>query len=307
MPTAGGKGTWRKWLRRLLAAGGIAVVLWLAICYVAADRLTRRAVPPRPEPAPELGWGHVAPFRLTTSDGEELGAWFIDGRPDRPIVVLLHGNGRSRSDCLAEAELAAGVGCSTLLVTLRAHGDSTGEVNDFGYSGRHDVAAAVDWLRGRYPGRPVVVWGQSLGSAAALFAAAELGDRVAGYVLECPYQDLRTAVRNRTRLYLPPVLEYVAYAGFSAVAPAVLPHAADISPLGAATGVPVSAQVLVLAGGADRRATPAEAAAIAGAVGRRAELVVIGGGDHLALAPADPERYRSVIAAFLRACSRPEE
>ena len=33
-----------------------------------------------------------------------------------------------------------------------------------------------------------------MGAAAAVFASGELARRVHGYVLECPYQDLKTAV-----------------------------------------------------------------------------------------------------------------
>lgn len=298
------KRTWWKRAKWLFAAGVLVVAVWLLASYAAAYKLTRRSGPSQAEPAPALAWGHAIPFRLSTADGQELGAWFIDGRPDRPIVLLLHGNGGRRSACLAEAELAASTGSAVLLISFRAHGDSTGEVNDFGYSGRRDVIAAVEWLRERHPGRPVVVWGQSLGAAAALFAAAELGDRVSGYILECPYQDIRTATRNRTRLHLPPVVEYVAYTGFSVVAPAVLPNADEDSPLRAAARLPSSARVLVLTGSDDRRARPSEAAAIVNAVGERAELVVIEGGDHLRLAGSSPEKYRNAITGFLARCSQ---
>lgn len=292
---------WRARLKRLLALGVLAVALWLAVSYAAVHQLTRRHAPPRPEPAPAVAWGPITPYRIGTDDGQELGAWFVEGRPNRPTVLLLHGNGGCRSACLAEAELAAKEGCPVLMVSLRAHGDSTGEVNDFGYSARHDVAAAVGWLAERHPGRPAVVWGRSLG-AAAVFAAAELGDRAGGYVLECPYRDLRTATRNRTRLYLPPGLDYVAYTGLSVVAPLVLPDVDEVSPLRAAARMPPSARVLVLAGGADRRARPEEARAIAEEMGGRAELVVIEGGDHLRLSEADPAGYRSAVLGFLDKC-----
>ncbi|VTU02156.1 Uncharacterized protein OS=Cystobacter fuscus DSM 2262 GN=D187_000964 PE=4 SV=1: Abhydrolase_5 [Gemmataceae bacterium] len=298
---------WRRRCAWLAAFVAIAVIAWLSASYAAVLHLTRRSRPPYPEPVPEVAWGRITSARLTTADGQELGAWFVDGRADRPLVVLLHGNGGSRSAGLAEAKLVARAGHPVLMVSLRAHGDSTGEVNDFGFSARYDVIAAVEWLRERHPGRPVVVWGRSLGSAAALFAASDLGEHVCGYVLECPYRDLRTATRNRTRTYLPPGLEFVAFTGFSAVAPLVLPHADDISPVSAARGVPPSALVLVLAGGADRRATAAEAAAIAEAIGPRTELVVIEGGDHLQLAAAAPERYRAAILAHLEKCGRPAE
>ena len=51
--------------------------------------------------------------------------------------------------------------------------------------------AAVEFLKARKPDRPVVIMGTSLGAAAAVFAAGELGHRVAGYILESPYQDLK--------------------------------------------------------------------------------------------------------------------
>ena len=289
----------RRWVRRAAAALVVAVAGWLAVAAVAADRLTRRARPPYPEPAPDVTWGVLRPLRLATADGHDLGAWFVPGRPDRPPVVLVHGNGGDRTSCLPQAELLAAAGHPVLLVTARAHGDSAGDRNDFGLGARQDVLAAAGWLAAELPGRPVVVWGRSLGAAAALFAAPDLGDRAAGYVLECPYRDLRTAVRNRTRHYLPPVVEWVAYAGLTAAAPLVLPDIDHISPVEAAGRVPAGVPVLILAGGADRRATPDDAGAIACRLGPRAERVVVPGGDHLALDRADPAAYRAAVLGFL--------
>ena len=71
------------------------------------------------------------------------------------------------------------------MISLRAHGDSTGDLNDFGHSARHDVVTAVDWLEHNHPERPVVVWGQSLGAAAAIFTAEAIGRR-AGMVARGP-------------------------------------------------------------------------------------------------------------------------
>jgi pimeloyl-ACP methyl ester carboxylesterase len=296
------KSNWRKWLRRIAGVGVLAVALWLLLSWAAAYWLTRRPFPPRPEPAPALAWGTAEPLRLRADDGVEVGAWFVGGRPDRLPVLLLHGNGGCRTDCLGEAELAASAGHPVLLVSLRAHGDSGGAVNEFGYSARRDVAAAVEWLAGRCPGR-VVVWGRSLGAAAAVFAAERLADGVAGYLLECLYQDLRTAVCNRARLHLPPVLDAVAAAGLITAAPLVLPDAGRISPLEAISTIPPSIRVLILAGGADSRARPEEARALFERSGGRPELLVIEDGDHLRLNEADPARYRAAVLGFLRRCA----
>ena len=43
---------------------------WLGLSALVADRLTARARPPFPEPAPAVDWGPVAEARLTTADGE---------------------------------------------------------------------------------------------------------------------------------------------------------------------------------------------------------------------------------------------
>jgi pimeloyl-ACP methyl ester carboxylesterase len=292
----------RRWRRRLLRATAAGVVLWLAASWLVADQMTRRAYRVRPEPAPAVAWGKLREVRLITADGQELGAWFVAGRADRPPVLLLHGNGGSRADCLDLAEWLAGLGHPVLLVTLRAHGDSTGERNDFGYSARHDVVAAVAWLEQNCPGRPVV-WGRSLGAAAALFAAGELGGRAGGYVLECVYRDLRTAVRNRTRLHLFPPLDRVAYTGLALTAPLVLDDVDRISPLDAAAGIPKDVPVLLLAGAADRHATPAESAAIAERIGPRAEVVVFDGAGHLGF--RDSARYRELGLRFLASCPAP--
>jgi fermentation-respiration switch protein FrsA (DUF1100 family) len=289
----------KRLLIRASAVVATVVALWLISSWIAVYSLTHRFGPPQTEPTPSISWGTLTELRLSTSDGERLGAWHIDGRPDRPLVLILHGNGRNRSACLQDAEMVATTGCPVMLMTFRAHGDSTGTVNDFGYSGRKDVIAAVDWLTERYPGRKVVVWGKSLGAAAALFASPDLGDRVSGYLLECPYQDLRTATRNRTRMYLPPVIEAIAYAGLTITAPAVLNDPDAISPLKATAQVPPSARVLILTGDADRRARPTEAYTLAAALGDRAEVVSFKGGDHLQLAASDPAKYRDVVTGFL--------
>lgn len=298
----------RKWLRRALALAGLAVLAWLAVSFAVAHRLTRRAAPLSPEPVPAVAWGTAEPLNLNTPDGQALGAWFSAGRPDRPAVVLLHGNGGNRTATLPQAELLATAGYPVLAVTLRAHGDSTGDVNDFGLSARNDVLAAVEWVETHHRGMPVVVWGRSLGSAAALFAAGEPGPRVSGYVLEYPFRDLRTAVWNRLRTRLPWGVRHAAYAGLRLTAPLVLPDFDRISPLDAASGGAArgagTRPVLVLAGSADSRAPPDDARAIAERIGPRAELVVIEGGDHLALDAPDPARYRATVLGFLAKCGR---
>lgn len=292
----------RKWVKRFTFYGVIVVGLWLFASYAGVYWLTRRPHAVFAEPVPEVSWGKVQAFRLATDDGEELGAWFVDGRADQPLVLLLHGYRGCRHNCLPQAKIAAEAGCPVLLISLRAHGDSTGETCDAGYSARKDVVAGINWLRQHYAGRPVVVWGQSLGAAATVFAASEPNNQVAGYILECPYQDLRTAVWNRMEYYLPPLLRNIAYAGATFVAPLILPEVDSISPLKEASIIPPSSRVLVLAGDKDRRARPEEARAIRARLQGPARLVIVPGGDHVKLLEADPMVYQEAVLDLIAKC-----
>ena len=187
-----------------------------------------------------------------------------------------------------------------LPVTLRAHGDSSGNSNDFGYSARLDVASAVAYLEARRPGRPIFILGASLGAAAATFAAKDLGTRVAGYILEAPYRDLRSAVRNRTSSALPPGLEWLAYQGLVLVSPLVLPHLDQISPRNAIAGVPDRIPVLLIAGRHDDKARPEDVEALYDQVRTHARLVIFEQAGHLRYQQTDPALYRSSLLGFLR-------
>jgi alpha-beta hydrolase superfamily lysophospholipase len=294
----------RRRLRLVVIGALFLVVLWLVVSGIFVYALTRRPHARFAEPAPAVAWGTFEEHRLHTSDGEVLGTWFLRGPAEGPSVIVLHGNRGCRRNGLLAAEFFARQGCSVLLVSLRAHGDSTGEINDFGYSARRDVIAAVEFVEKERPGRPIIINGTSMGAAAAIFAAADLGERVRAYVLESPYRDLHHAVRNRTALYLPPVLDYAAYAGVALVGPLILPDANRIAPIDHVEGIAPSACVLFLCGSEDRRATPAEARALCARIEGRAQLVLFDGAGHGCLLAADPKRYAEAVSPFLVNVSR---
>ncbi|QEH36215.1 Alpha/beta hydrolase family protein [Aquisphaera giovannonii] len=287
------------------AAALIVLAMWMAASCLIAYRLTRRSRARFDEPAPAASWGPIEGLRLATSDGHDIGGWFADGRdPAAPSVLLIHGNKGSRGNSLKRAGFLAAEGFAVMMISLRAHGDSSGDSNDFGLSARRDVVAAVESLERRRPGRPIVVLGTSLGSAAASFASGELGRRVSGYILEAPFADLKTAVWNRTHTYLPPVLAPIAYAGLRAVGPLFVPELDRISPLDAIRGVPSDVPVLIIAGEADTLATPDEARAFLRAVDGHGELILFPGAHHNNLYSSDPGRYERAVLDFCRRAGR---
>jgi uncharacterized protein len=293
--------------KRILLAVGVltATVLWLAASALVAWRLTRRSGEPFAEPPPVVGKGIAESLRLKTRDGEEVGGWLVRGDADKPCVLLLHGNGQSRAEMLPVMRWLAGAKYTVLAISLRAHGDSTGKVNDVGWSARHDVAAAVRFLRRESPERPVVVVGRSLGAAAAIFAADELKADVAGYFLGQPFKDLKTAVWCRLQYKLPPVLEWVAYGGLRIWSPAFLPVKPDrISPYDHIASIAPNVPVTIITGSADRHARLDDVKAVADQVQSGAKLVVFEGAAHEPLDRYDAKLYRDSLLELVEAVQR---
>ena len=282
--------------KRLLAVALVLVGLWLVASLVVGLRLTARPHPLFPEPAP-AGWEAL---RLRSADGEGIGAWLAGRDRACPVAVLmLHANGASRSSAVTRTGPFLAAHCAVMLISMRAHGDSTGTRNDFGYSARHDVVAAVNRLKERFPRSSIVVQGASLGAAAAIFAAPELGNRVQGYILESPYQDLRTALRHRTQIYLPSGLDRLASLSLELVSPLVLPDLDRISPLDNIDKIPADVPILLMAGAKDPRARLQEAQGLQEKVASHARLVVFPEARHQSLQGNDPTLYQASVDDFL--------
>jgi uncharacterized protein len=290
-------------LRRLklwLLPLGVLVTVWILVSLAVAYRLTRRAQPQFSEPLPTADWGKFEPHRLETSDGQEIGAWLVVGAEDAPTVLLIHGIGASRSACLSRARMLSTQGYWVLMISLRAHGDSTGEFSDMGYSARHDIIGAVELLERRRPGKPIIIHGLSMGGAAAVFASSELAHRVQGYILESPYRNRKVAGWHRAESALPPLIDQIAYLGLLVVSPLVLPDLVKTSPVEAISGIPTDVPVLILAGGDDPVARPDEARAILDRVRSHGRLVLFEHAGHMNFPDACPDQYQRFVLGFLR-------
>lgn len=293
-------------LRRAGLAVAALALAWIGSGALAALALTRRWTAPTPEPTP----ADLAQVRLRTADGLEIGAFLGDVPAPRAALVLVHGNGSDRSHLVEAARDLREGGHLVLPITVRAHGDSEGQRNDFGLGARHDVEAAVAFLEAHLAVRgqehtPIVVVGVSLGAAAALFAAPSLGERVAGYVLVGPYADLQRATSRRTERYLPPVLDQLAYGALLVGGRIALPELDEIAPARAATLMPPALPVLVIVGERDARAPLSDAQEIVSPL-TDAEIVVLPGLDHEAVSACLVTREgRALVTDFVAGLARP--
>lgn len=233
--------------------------------------------------------------RFTTDDGVNLEAWWIAPPAAKGTVVLFHGYAACRSALLPEAQAVVELGCAALVVDFRG-GGSDGSDTTLGFDEARDVVAALRYARDRNLPGPMVLFGQSMGGAAVLRAVAVHGADPDGVVVEAVFARTLTTVRNRFALMGVPAFpgaEVLVFwggvrGGFNAFA-----H----DPAEYARGCRVPA--LVLHGGADRNATPAEGRAIFDNLVGRKELVVFDGVGHTSLCGADRSRWAACVGKFL--------
>lgn len=191
--------------------------------------------------------------------GKGRPAWYVEGQPGRPVVVVVHGYGNNRTATLEVGPPLHELGYGVLFVNL-GYVSGARRYGGGGPEGR-DVADAARWARATLH-VPVVLVGFSAGALASLVAAAE-GAPVAAVVADSGFAGFREVVAFRAGVSLP----------FTSLLPAVYRLASGggrIIDLAAAIGKePFPVPTLVIQGEADRTVPPSSGRRVAALTGGR--------------------------------------
>jgi uncharacterized protein len=135
---------------------------------------------------------------LTARDGVRLEAWVLPAETNQAVVVMFHGHAASKSSMRSEAALFRELGLQAVMVDFRGSGGSEGTATTLGWDEAEDVVAAVTWTRQQWPGAKLLLYGQSMGSAAVLRAIAKENlQQPDGLILETPFDSLLQTVSHR--------------------------------------------------------------------------------------------------------------
>jgi pimeloyl-ACP methyl ester carboxylesterase len=178
----------------------LAIVVALATIYLAVGAYAaRRSMTPRRDTefvaTPAAFHLDYKDVRIPSRDaGIELSGWWIPRAGGTKAVVMVHGRGENRTtefyshflDLAARLHNFEPHGFNILMIDLRAHGLSGGEISSWGIGERHDVEAAVDWVKGQgIAAGSIGALGASLGATSCVYATAEDPD-IAALVIDGP-------------------------------------------------------------------------------------------------------------------------
>lgn len=137
--------------------------------------------------------------QLTTSNGLKLEAWYIKADSAKGTVILFHGLNANKGNVLPEAFEFLSSGYNTMLVDIRAHGNSDGVVNTIGYKESEEVKLAYDHVS-KMGEQNIVLWGMSLGAVIISKAIWQYDLQPKKIILEMPFDRLQDHIKARARI-----------------------------------------------------------------------------------------------------------
>ena len=225
-----------------------------------------------------------------------LGAWYGAAGTNQPLVILFHGYGGQKTDCLEQAKVFQELGLAVLLVDFRGSGESTESYTSVGHDEAEDVAAAVRYAGASLPHSKLALYGISMGAAAELRAVHDCGAQPDAIIAEAVFDRMLTTVRHRFSLMgVPkfPGAELLVFwggwqLGFNGF---------DNNPVAFAAAV--RCPILFLHGGADPRALPAEARQVYEAVPGPKTFKEFPGIGHASIVLRYRQQWKDDVSQFL--------
>ncbi|MCK6578928.1 MAG: alpha/beta hydrolase [Anaerolineae bacterium] len=166
---------WRgRWLyrRRLLALVLTEALLLLYVLlpgFIAYLNLRPARFPVTAIPAELADRAEVV--SVTTRDGVSLSGWYIPPQ-NGAVLIALHGFGDNRLGVLPHARMLTARGYGVLMMDMRAHGSSGGEIYADGWNTAGDVGALAAYLQTRPEVEHIGALGLSAGAVAILRGGA---------------------------------------------------------------------------------------------------------------------------------------
>lgn len=134
-----------------------------------------------------------------SQDGTKLHGWHfraLGNRGPKAVVVQFHGNAQNLSTHFLALYEAPSKNIAYMIFDYRGYGKSEGHPEPKGVV--EDGVAAIRWASEKYPGTPLIIFGQSLGGAIAFRSVSRIKDEIpiSLFVADSTFADYRRAART---------------------------------------------------------------------------------------------------------------
>ena len=285
----------------LIAADLILLLISIAAVLLVRDRAMILVHPPRlpvsvlPESA---GFTIYETVTLQTEDGIDLRAWYMPPDEEGAAVIYVHGLGGNRQLMLEQAAAVYRYGYGALLLDLRSHGESGGEISTLGYYEPRDVRAALDFLLAQPEVNPerIGIFGESLGAITAIRAAAQMPELravVAQSAFTSIEENVASGVRQITGLPPFPFAPLVIF--FGEIETGL--NIGQVRPVDEIGQIAPRA-ILLMHGGQDTLLASDNSQRLYDAAGEPKALIYFPEAGHSGLQESDPDLWERSVAGF---------
>lgn len=127
----------------------------------------------------------------------KLEAWYIPHLPSKGLVLLFHSYAAAKASLLPAAKAFHEMGYETFLTDFRGSGGSNQHSTSIGYYEADDVSKSIEYVTTRWGPRPIILYGQSMGSVAILRAIYIHQAQPTAIILEAVFDRMLTTVKHR--------------------------------------------------------------------------------------------------------------
>ena len=239
---------------------------------------------------------------IMSSDVIKLVGHYYERKKNAAIVIFFHGFlGDGYTNGVPIYRITEENGWNLLLVSLRAHGESDGDISTLGVLERYDCRDWADWAASEFGEQvPIYLMGISMGGATVLMSSdLELPQSVCGIIDDAGFTSPleAMAINRREKLhyeFLVDFFEQMVNTG------AEIWGGFDLRDANACIAVSkTKVPVLIIHGDRDTRAPLSMAYRIYDSCQSEKEIYIVPGAEHTECYRTDPEKYEKTVSEFI--------
>jgi fermentation-respiration switch protein FrsA (DUF1100 family) len=210
-------------------------------------------------------------------------------------ALLLHGVRSDRRSMIQRAKFLKGIGLTSLLIDMQAHGETPGQEISFGHLEAKDAENGMEYLKRKLGCEKILVIGQSLGGAAALLGT--VASKADALILESVFPTIEEAVKNRLEVKLGPFGRLIAPLLYLQIPLRVNVPLAELRPIEGLKKL--STPVFIIGGEADLSTKVEETVRMYNVTTSEKKLWVVNGAAHQDIHKYAKQEYEILVGAFI--------